>query len=328
MRLRASVVTVLVGACSALGCSGLAEQVGRETSQWGSFQQVQIGDVASGTSFLPAPVREGHCYRVVFATSSGAPAQLAFQGQIDADSVGFSIHTLEARAASVGEGSITVFGFCSQGTGTIQLRATLPAPGQGALLEAPFNSLGPNDGADVVATHSWLEQRAATQRERAAEQERARIQAAMEQFVANVRDLMMERLEELTRSRGRYRDHIINEVRAGTSLQESLVLEPGRCYLFALLPYQSTALDVDLRFSVIRNAAERSDEGGGPTYSVCTASNGPVQEVSFSVQARIPPSSQHPPVYAVRVTHRAQSSAERRAANAEWLANDPEARIE
>lgn len=315
-------------ALSIAGCAGPSKYVEAEINQWTQFRRVEGGPLGPGSNRLPAPVRQGHCYRVVLASQGGMP-QLTYQSEMDRDAVGFPIQPIEARSGTQGgAASLAVFGFCSQGSGTIQLRANLPANGHGVLLEAPFSSLSPTAGPDVAAAAQWL---AGQQQRRTHEQRQRReqeLQRRMNEFAESVSGEVRRALEVLIQSRGRYTDTILGEVRAGTQMQEALILEPNRCYIFAVVGYESTRVNANVMFTRIRNATERSDEGGGITYTVCTAPHGPIQEVNFSVEAMVPQGARHPPVFGVKIAYRRPTREERRAADLEWLRNDPEARIE
>lgn len=312
---------------TAPGCASVASSVEVEAGQWGAFHLVQGGELGAGQTVLPAPLNEGYCYRVIIAVPGQSVPSLRYQGEIDAQSVGFPLRAIDRRSAPSGSETTAVYGFCTQGTGTIQLVADLPVAGYGALYEAPFSSLDPSHGQDVVDARAWLAEREGRLAERRAREEAERRAAAVAQFADSIRPELSGRVDALVELRGRYRDVVFDEVRSGVDTSESLVLEPGRCYLFAVVPHGATTVEVDVRFSRIRNAAERNDEGG-ITYSVCTAPSGPVQEVTLVVNATVPAGSTVPPAYAARVAHRVESSAERRAADAEWVRMDPEARIE
>jgi hypothetical protein len=312
----------------ALGCGGAVQIVTAEAGAWGQYQQVMSGDLGPGVNQLPAPLKQGHCYRVIIAAEGSAPSQLAFLSEMDRDTSGFQIQPVPARTSTAGGATISMFGFCSQNSGTVQLRATLPGPGHGTLLEAQFSSLDPSLGPDVAAAHQWLAQQRQVQVQRQADRQREQLQQRMEQFAQEVSGDVRAQLDTIVRNRGRYTDMVLDEVRAGTRMQEALILEPDRCYLFVVVGYQTTEVQANVLFSRIRNATERVDDGGGITYAVCTAPSGPVQEVNFSVEARAQPTAPHPPVYGVRIINRRPSSTERRAADLEWLRNDPEARLE
>lgn len=320
-------VVIVVSVLIVAGCGGAVQLVSDEAAAWGQYTQVQSGDLGPGVNQLPAPLRQGYCYRVIIAADGSTPPQLAFQSEMDRDTAGFQIQQIQARTNTQG-GSLAIFGFCSQNSGTVQLRANLPGAGHGALLEASFTSLHPSIGPDVAAAAQWLVQQRQVQVQRQAERQREEIQERMTQFALEVSVDVRAQLDTIVRNRGRYTDNIIDEVRAGTQLQEALILEPDRCYLFVAVGYQTTEIRSNVLFTRIRNATERIDDGGGITYSVCTAPSGPVQEVNFTVEARVQPNAPHPPVFGVRVINRRPSSTERRAADLEWLRNDPEARLE
>jgi muconolactone delta-isomerase len=308
------------------GCGGALSYVEAEANHWGAFTKVLDGALAQGVSALPAPVREHHCYRVILATTSTVVPGLRFRGEIDSDSVGFPLMAIERRGGEQG-GAVAVYGFCSAGTGTIQLQANLGAAGHGALYEAPYASLDPAQGPDVAAVREWLGRREREEASRRATEAEAQRRAAMEEFARTAGPELQGRLQSLLRRTGRYSTSTLDEVRSVPEMREALVLEPGLCYVFAILPYENTEVLVDVLFARIRNATERADLEGAITYSVCTAPSGPVQECSFNVRARVPPDSPTPPTFAVAVSSRPASSTERRAADREWVANDPEARI-
>jgi len=260
-----AVATALV----AIGCASPLRYVQGEAELWGPFQRINDGPLSTGPIVIPAPVREGHCYRLIFASDTPAEPQVDFGGAIDSQSVGFPISPLTRRSSSLAAETVTVFGCCSQGTGTVQLRATVPGPTHLAILEAPFASLGPDHGPDIVAAHQWIVAEQQQQVARQAERDRQAALEVISQAADAARPDLSTRMAELIRSRGRaYRNTILEEVRGGRDLEEALVLEPGFCYLFAALGHQSTVLEVDVRFARVRNAAERSDEGG-ITYALC-----------------------------------------------------------
>lgn len=317
----------LAVALMASACGGALQLVEGEASHWGAFTKVIDGPLNPGLTTLPAPVREAHCYRVILAANGGRAPQLRFQGELDADSVGFPIMPIESRGSDQGT-LVEVFGFCSQGTGTIQLVANLSASGHAAMYEAPFSSLSPTHGRDVAAVHQWLQQRQQERQRQLAAQREAQRQAALEQFATTVGPQLQQTLSQLAVDAGRYTNEILSEARATNESRESFVLEPGFCYFFGVLPHQDTEVLVDVVFTRIRNATEREDVDGAVTYTVCTAPSGPVQETSLQIRARTRPGASTPPAFALLVANRRASPAERRAADQEWVANDPEARIE
>jgi hypothetical protein len=323
----APIVLTFVG-LTLTGCGGASQYVDTEITYWGQFQRAEGGPLVAGVNRLPAPVREGFCYRVIIASQGEGESQLAFQSEIDRDSVGFPIHRIQPRSGAQAGASLAVFGFCSQGSGTIQLRATIPGDGHGILLEAPFGALDPSQGPDVQAARQWI---AGQAQRRSQEEQRRRqedLQRRMVEFAESVTPQMRQQLDAVLRERGRYTDTLITEIRAGTQMEEALILEPDRCYVFAVVGYETTEINANVMFSRIRNATERSDLGDGISYTVCTAPHGPIQEVNFTIEARVPPNAPHPPVFGARVAFRRPSTNERRAADLEWLRNDPEARIE
>jgi len=311
-----------------MGCGGPQRHVGDEAIFYNQYTQVIAGPLTQGVNQLPAPLRQGYCYRVIISAEGTTPAQISFQSEMDRDAVGFQIQRVDSRTNPQSTAQLVVYGFCSQGTGTIQIRANLPGPGYGALYEASFNSLDPSLGADIAAATQWLAQQRQRQAQIVAQRQAQNLQQRMDEFAERVSGEVRGSLDAAVRSRGRYGENILDEVRAGTQMQEALILEPDRCYLFVVVPYQTTEIQANVLFTRIRNATERSDEGGAITYAVCTAPSGPIQEVNFSIQARANQNAPHPPIYGVRVVHRRPSSAERREADLEWLRNDPEATLE
>lgn len=323
-----TLVAISIAAVVFTGCGGAQTVVQSEASNWGAFTKVIEGPLGAGIQPLAAPVREQYCYRVILASSGTQAPQLRFRGEIDADSVGFPIMPIEQRGGTPSSGSLAVYGFCSQGTGTVQLQANMPAAGHGALYGAPYSSLSPSHGRDVTAVQQWLAERQRQAAAREAQRREAEREAAMEQFARALESELQPELQAIIRRQGRYTDNVIEEVRSGTEMSESLVLEPGRCYLFGVLPHQNTQVRTAVLFARIRNATERDDDGRAVLYSVCTAPSGPVQEVTFNIEARAVPNSPTPPAFAVSVATRQPTSTERRAADQEWVANDPEARIQ
>lgn len=321
-----AVVAVL--AIAVTGCASASSYVTTEASYWGAFTKVVEGPLQAGINTLPAPIRERHCYRVILASTGGqGQPLLRFQGEIDSDSVGFPILPVPIRGQAPGDGSIAVYGFCSQGSGTVQLQTNMPGPGHGALYEAAYASLDASQGPDVTAVAQWLARRQQEEAARRAEAQRLAAEEARRQFAENTAPVLRERIAGIARNRGRYTTTILDEVRSTAESREELVLEPGLCYFFGVLPYENTQVIADLTFARIRNAASRTDTEGAVTYTVCAAPHGPVQEVTLAIAARTTPGAPNPPTFAVYVANRAASSSERRAADQEWLANDPEARI-
>lgn len=312
----------------ATGCGGAMQQVQDEAVFYNQYTQVVGGELNAGMNQLPAPLRQGYCYRVIISAEGTEPATISFQSEMDRDSVGFQIQRLESRTNPQATTMIAVYGFCSQGSGTIQIRAILPGAGYGALYEASFNSLDPSLGPDIAAATQWLAQQRQRQAQILAQRQAQSLQQRMDEFAERVSGEVRGRIDAVLRSAGRYGENILDEVRAGTQMQEALILEPDRCYLFVVVPYQTTAIQANVLFSRIRNATERVDAGGAITYAVCTAPSGPIQEVNFAIQATVAQNSQHPPIFGVRVAHRRPSSTERREADLEWLRNDPEATLE
>jgi hypothetical protein len=320
---------VAVVAAAVSGCASASAYVSTEASYWGAFTKVVEGPLQPGINSLPASIRERHCYRVILASTGGqGQPLLRFQGEIDSDSVGFPILPVPIRGQAPGDGSIAVYGFCSQGSGTVQLQTNMPGPGFGALYEAAYGSLDASQGPDVTAVAQWLARRQQEEAARQAEAQRQAAEAARRQFAETTAPALRERIATIARNRGRYTTTILDEVRSVPESREALVLEPGLCYFFGVLPYDNTQVMADLTFARIRNAASRTDTEGAITYTVCAAPHGPVQEVALAIMARTPPGAPNPPTFAVYVANRAGSSTERRAADQEWLANDPEARIE
>lgn len=311
------------------GCAITASYVEAESTFWAAFTKVIDGPLQPGVNQLPTSVRQGYCYRVIIASegTEGAP-ELRFAGSIDADSVGFPIMSIPSRGVAPGNGSLAIFGFCSQGTGTVQLLANLPTRGHAAMFEASYNGLDPSHGPDVAAVQQWMVRRQQEEAQQRAQQQQRQRAEAMQRFAQSVSDELRGRIDEIIRPMGRYTNSIIDEVRSTAEMRESLILEPGLCYVFGVLPHQSTQVRADVSFSRIRNAAQRADSNGAILYSVCTAPSGPVQETNFVVQSRVAPGSPTPPAFAVRVATRAASAAERRAADLEWLRTDPEARTD
>jgi hypothetical protein len=311
------------------GCASASSYVSTEASYWGSFTKVTEGPLQPGINTLPAPVRQAHCYRVILASTGGQGVPLMrFQGEIDSDSVGFPIMNIPIRGQAPGDGSLAVYGFCSQGDGTVQLQTNMPGDGYGALYEAPFGSLDASQGPDVSAVAQWLARRQQEEAQHRAQAEQAAREAAQRQFAETAGPQLHERIAGIARARGRYTTTILDEVRSIAESHEALVLEPGLCYFFGVLPYESTEVLADLTFARIRNAASRTDTEGAVTYTVCAAPHGPVQEVTLAILARTQPGAPNPPTFVVYVANRAGSSTERHAADEEWLTNDPEARIE
>jgi hypothetical protein len=233
---------------------------------------------------------------------------------------------IPSRGATPGNGALRIYGFCSQGTGTVQLLANLPTRGHAAMFEAPYDNLDASQGPDVARVQQWIVERQQQEAQRRA-QEAARQRAeTIQRFAQSVSAELRSRIDEIIRPMGRYSTNIIDEVRSGPEMQEALVLEPGLCYVFGVLPHPNTQVRADLSFSRIRNAAQRADSNGAILYTVCAAPHGPVQEVNFVVQSRSVPNAPTPPAYIVRVANRAASTTERREADLEWLRNDPEAR--
>jgi hypothetical protein len=324
-----TLATIVAAAVVASGCASASSFVSAEAVYWGSFTKVIEGPLQPGINTLPAPIRETYCYRVILASTGGEGVPLLrFQGEIDSDSVGFPVLTMPIRGQAPEGGSIAVYGFCSQGSGTVQLQTNMPGDGFGAMYEAPFAALDASQGPDVAAVAQWLVRRQQELAQRRAQQEREAREAAMRQFAETAGPQLRERIAGIARNRGRYTTTILDEVRSVAESREALVLEPGLCYFLGVLPYQNTEVLADLTFARIRNAAARTDTEGAITYTVCAAPHGPVQEVTLAIQARTQPGAPNPPTFAIYVTNRAGSSTERRAADQEWLANDPEARIE
>lgn len=323
-----SFVAITITAMMCAGCGGAQNLVQSEAANWAAFTKVVEGPLGAGIQSLPAPVRERHCYRVILATSGVTAPQLRFHGEIDADSVGFPIMPIEMRGGAPSNGAVAVYGFCSQGTGTVQLQTNMPAAGHGALYEAAFVNLSPTHGRDVDAVQQWLAERQRQAAAREAERREAERQAAMERFAQTLDRELQPELQAIMRRQGRYTGDVLQEVRSGTEMSESLLLEPGQCYLFGVLPHANTQVRPAVLFARIRNATERNDVDRAVLYSVCTAPSGPVQEVTFNVEARTAPNAPTPPAFAVSVATRQPTSAERRAADQEWVANDPEARIQ
>lgn len=329
LSLALTTITIVMVSSVMSGCAITASYVEAEATYWGAFAQVIDGPLQPGINQLPASVRQGYCYRVIVASegTEGAP-QLRFAGSIDADSVGFPIMSIPSRGVAPGNGSLAIFGFCSQGTGTVQLLANLPTRGHASMFEASYNGLDQSHGPDVAAVQQWMVRRQQQEVQRRAQQQQRQRTEAMQRFAQSVSDELRGRLEGAIRPMGRFTTNIIDEVRSSPEMNESLVLEQGLCYVFGVLPHQNTQVRADVSFSRIRNVAQRSDAEGAILYSVCTAPSGPIQEANFVVQSRVAPGSPTPPAFAVRVANRSASAAERRAADLEWLRNDPEARVD
>ncbi len=321
-------VLMVVAWFASTGCAATAGYTQSESNYWAAFTEVINGPLNAGINELPAPVREAHCYRVILASQGEGAPLLRFRGEMDSDSVGFPIIPINIRGNQPQNGTIAVFGFCSQGSGTIQLQANLPGPGHGLMLEAAFGSLDPSHGPDVVAVRQWFVRRQQEEAQRQAQQAREERAAFAQHFAQRVGPDLRGRLSAVAQQRGRYANHILDEVRAAQDVQEAFVLEPGYCYFFGTLPYENTEIQSEVQFTVVRNAAERADIEGAITYNVCIAPSGPVQEVSFRVRSRVPPNSPNPPTFAVLISNRAGYSVERRAADLEWIRTDPEARIQ
>jgi hypothetical protein len=317
-------VAAVLSLCAGLpGCTATSRQLRVEGRQWQPFQLTSSQRLTTEEHELQFAIRPGYCYRIFLSTREVEPPRLSFRDEIDADLVGFPLHQLAPRSPSRSSGSLAVYGLCSQGRGAVTLVASSNGTGEAAWYESAFHRLTEQAGLDVAEAAQWLHQRELrAEQQRLAAAEAAR-QARLAEIIERDGAGLQEYLASVVRQRGRYRAKLLDEVHGGEEWRETFALDPGRCYLFGLLPNVGTNVEGSVFFTRIRNATERTDLEGVVTYSVCTAPSGPMQEATFVVQASAS-EEKSPPVFAVTVAHRRATAAERRAANREWRRNEPE----